>query len=248
MRKAIITLLIILPNLIIGQSNCVEYKNNYIPVDLNDATTYLTCVWPKGFLKKFKTKNEKDATLSLDTGIGRSIRNNWKLWAGTSQIAKYFENLGIHHAEDISNIIFISLHRNLNDNYVNLDEQIQSIKDYWAEIKRKETLRKKNKFSEYKVGDLVEFAYPFDFVSKSQEEKWDNDKCIANGIILELDEDKLELKINLKASCDRKGIILLKADMYSNEDGEWVMIEKDNIEIMNTGEERWSSYEYWDHL
>lgn len=245
MNRIIITFFLILPTLLIGQNECEKYIENYIPTDLNDAISYFECKTSKDDLNAYKNKTEDDATSSLHFGAGMSIRNNWKLWAGTSEISKFFRNSGIHHAEDMSGIILTSLYRKLNGIEIDLDNQIKYYKDYWAESERKETERKKEEFNEYKVGNLVEFSYDYDFVSKKQEEKWENDKCFASGIVLELDSLELKIKVKLKRSCDKNGIVILKSDIYIEVDGKWIIEEKDKIEIMKKGETRWTSYELW---
>lgn len=231
-----------------GQNNCEKYFQDYIPKDLNDAISYFECNTPKEDLNIFKNKAENDATSSLHFGAGTSIRNNWKLWAGTSDLSQYFRDLGILHPDDISSIIFTSLHRKLNEVDIDLESQIKYYQEYWAESERIETERKIKEFSEYKVGDVVIFSYGYDFVSKKQEKKWMNDKCYATGIIQELNSEKLELKVKLKKSCDRKGIVILKYDVWEEKNGKIEKTEKDKIEIIKKGDTRWTSYELWDIL
>lgn len=226
MNRIIITFFLILPTILLSQNDCEKYVEKYIPTDLNDAISFFECKWTEESLNEFKNKEEQSATSELHFGTGISLRNNWKLWAGTSDLSKFFRNSEIYHPDDMSRIIFTSLHRKLNGIEIDLDSQIKYYKDYWAESERKETERKKEEFSEFKVGDIVEFSYDYDFVSKKQEDKWDNDKCIAKGIVLQLDSTELRLKIKLKKSCDRKGIIILKSDIYNEIDGKWILIKK----------------------
>ena len=246
MNRIIIALFLVFPTFLISQNDCEKYVEKYIPTDLNDAISFFECKSSEDDLNGFKNKEEQSATSELHFRTGMSLRNNWKLWAGTSEISKFFRDLGINHPDDMSGIILTSLHRKLNGIDIDLDNQIKYYKDYWAESEQKETERKKGEFSEFKIGDIVEFSYDYNFVSKKQEEKWDNDKCFAKGIVLELDSSELKLKIKLKKSCDRKGIVILKSDIYNEIDGKWVLVEKDKIEIMKKGETRWTSYELWD--
>ena len=215
---------------------------------MNDAISYFECKWPKADLDSFKIKEENTATVRLHFGTGMSIRNSWKLWAGTSEISKYFRNIGISHPDDMSSIILTSLHRKLNKKPIELEKQIKFYQDYWAESERKQKERQKEEFKEFKIGDKVEFSYDYDFVSKKQEKKWFDDKCFATGIILNLNAEKLEVQVKLKKSCDRKGIIISKYDVYEKIDGKLKKIKEDVIEIMKTGETRWTSYELWDTI
>jgi hypothetical protein len=246
MTKKILVLFLIFPTFLISQNDCGKYIEKYIPTDLNDAFAFFECNWSEESLNEFKNKEEQKATSELHFGTGRSLRNNWKLWAGTSELSKSFRDLGINHPDDMSGIILTSLHRKLNGIEIELDNQIKYYKDYWAESERKETERKNKEFSEYKIGDIVEFTFDYDFISKKQEEKWMDDKCYATAIIQDLNSEKSELKIKLKKSCDRKGIVILKYDVWEEIDGKYEKTAEDKIQIMKKGETRWSSYELWD--
>lgn len=245
MNKKILVLFLIFPTLLISQNDCEKFIEKYIPTDLNDAIAFFECKWSEETLNEFKSKEEQKATSELHFGTGRSLRNNWKLWAGTSELSIFFRDLGINHPDDMSGIILTSLHRKLNGIEIELDNQIKYYKDYWAESERKETERKNKEFSEYKIGDIVEFTFDYDFISKKQEEKWMDDKCYATAIIQDLNSEKLELKIKLKKSCDRKGIVILKYDVWEEIDGKYEKTVEDKVEIMKKGETRWSSYELW---
>ncbi|MCH8535810.1 MAG: hypothetical protein LAT51_12125 [Flavobacteriaceae bacterium] len=238
--------LLLISQLSFAQNNCEKYIQDYIPTDLNDAISYFECKTPEKDLNDFKNKEEIDATSSLHFGAGMSIRNNWKLWAGTSELSKFFRDLGINHPDDMSGIIFTSLHRKLNGIEIDLESQVKYYKDYWAESERKQTERKKKEFNEFKIGDIVEFSYDYDFVSERQEKKWRDDKCYATGTIQDLNSDKLEIKVKLTKSCDRKGIIILKYYVWEEINGAYEKTIEDQIEIMKKGETRWSSYDLWD--
>lgn len=75
-------------------------------------------------------KNLKDV-VGLHHTIGGRLRNELQLWHD-SVIAKWFQSLGIHHSDDMSSIILKSFHRKLNDEPINLEEQVQHYKDWWA--------------------------------------------------------------------------------------------------------------------
>jgi len=246
MKKLLLTtFLFLIYQLNYGQNNCEKYIQDYIPTDLNDAISYFECKSTKDALADFQKKNEREAVGSLHFGAGLSIRNNWELWAGTSKLSKYFRDLGIYHPDDMSSIILISLHRKLNGVEIDLDSQIRYYKEFWAEVERKETEKKQLEFNEFKIGDAVEFSYNYDFVSKRQEEKWFNDKCNATGIIKDLNPEKFEIRVKLKKSCDRKGIVILRYDVYDKVDGEFQKVEENKINILKKGETQWTSYDLW---
>jgi len=246
MNKILLVLFLTFSILATAQNNCEKFTDKYIPIDLNDAISFFECKWPKEDLDNFKNKDENTATTELHFGTGMSIRNSWKLWAGTSDISKYFRDLGIHHPDDMSSIILTSLHRKLNQKPIELENQIKYYQDYWAESERKKNERKKEEFSEFKIGDTVEFLYNNDFISKRQEKKYMNDKCFATGKIIDLNKEKFELKIKLIQSCDRKGIIISEYDVWDKIDGKLEKIEENKIEVLKKGETRWTSYELWE--
>lgn len=246
MNKILLVLFLFFSTFVVSQNNCEQYNDKYIPVDLNDAISFFECKWSKEDLEGFKNKEEETATAELHFGTGMSIRNSWKLWAGTSKISKYFQDLGIHHPDDMSSIILTSLHRKLNEKPIELEKQIKYYQNFWAESERKKTERKKEEFSEFKIGDTVEFLYNYDFISKRQEKKYMNDKCFATGKVIDLNKEKFELKVKLIKSCDKKGIIVLEYDVWDKINGEYEKIEEDKIEIMKKGETRWTSYDLWE--
>jgi ribosomal protein L21E len=253
MNKIITVFFLFACTITTAQDDCTKYKNDYIPVDLTDAITFFKCAWPKDDLANFKNKEEEKATAELHFGAGLYIRNNWKLWGGSSKIATYFHNLGIHHPDDMSGIIFKSLHRTLNNKPVELEKQIQYYKDFWAaseqrkkEREKRERLRQEEEFREYKVGDIVEFGYDDGFISKRQEKKWYDYKCIAFGIIKDLNPKTLEIKVKLKKSCDRRGIIIAKYDILIEGKGKHKRIRKDYTKVMRRGQSKWTFYDLWE--
>jgi hypothetical protein len=77
-----------------------------------------------------KTLSEDDV-IGLHRTLGQRLRNDLKLWY-KSEVAKWFNSLGIAHADDMSGIILKSFHRKFNDKPINLEEQVQYYKDWWA--------------------------------------------------------------------------------------------------------------------
>gem|GEM_PF-5279639 len=74
-------------------------------------------------------------------------------------------------------------------NEIKLEEQVKFYKDYWEASKLTEKERIQKEFSEYKLGDTVLYKYNLGYVSKQQEEKYDNDICIAKGVITEVNKN-----------------------------------------------------------
>lgn len=86
---------------------------------------------PEGdnYLKEWLLKHEDEA-LMFHHGYGTFIRNTLELWHDGPAV-QWFNEHGIYHADDMSSIIFVSLHRRENGNDINLDGQIKKYRDHW---------------------------------------------------------------------------------------------------------------------
>jgi len=76
---------------------------------------------------------ERSITCVHQNGLDRWIRNTLNLWYG-GPVAKYFNGIGIYHADDMSSIILTSMHRKLNNKDFELEAQIKFFRDYWQEV------------------------------------------------------------------------------------------------------------------
>ena len=94
----------------------------YIPTDLEDCFTALDALLSPEDIQTMKTGSEDDM-IQYHFGLGMWIRNNWGLWGG-SRLAKWFNNIGINHPDDMSGIILHSYWRYLNSRPIELDEQV----------------------------------------------------------------------------------------------------------------------------
>jgi len=79
-------------------------------------------------------KLDEDSALSQSHhGFGTWLRNTLGLWHDGPPV-KYFNDLGIYHADDMSGIILTSLHRKFNNKDINLDEQVKHYIEYWEKV------------------------------------------------------------------------------------------------------------------
>jgi hypothetical protein len=101
----------------------------YIPKDLDDCFKTLIKLFTPENLERVKN-NPVENMNCYHHGTGRWLRNEWGLWED-SRLAKWFNEKGIHHADDMSGIIFTSFWRELNSEPIKLDEQIQYYQDFW---------------------------------------------------------------------------------------------------------------------
>jgi hypothetical protein len=100
-----------------------------IPTNLDECFTELLRELTDSEIKIFKAGSE-DETIRYHNGLGRWMRNNWKLWLD-SDLAKWFNSIGIHHADDMSGIILTSFWRHLHSKQVHLSAQVKFYQDYW---------------------------------------------------------------------------------------------------------------------
>jgi hypothetical protein len=105
----------------------------YIPVDLEDALTELDRIMGTQGRNEILKTTEQDM-FEYHHGVGTWMRNNWGLWKG-SQLAKYFNQLGIHHPDDMSGIILHSYWRHIHGKPIDLEAQVHRYQEFWARNK-----------------------------------------------------------------------------------------------------------------
>jgi hypothetical protein len=98
-----------------------------IPEDLNEAIEILT---NDENIKFVRECTEDEFLGSTHHGFGTELRNSWGLWTG-SVLAKWFNEKGIYHADDMSGIILASFHRSANSVPIDLAGQIKHYRDFW---------------------------------------------------------------------------------------------------------------------
>ena len=81
-------------------------------------------------LNEWAEKEENDAVASVHFGTGMGVRNAFSLWEA-NVLTKYFRSIGIKHADDMSGIIYTSLHRKLNVKDIDLPGQVCEYWNYW---------------------------------------------------------------------------------------------------------------------
>lgn len=156
--KYLFSLIILCFGTVNAQTNCETYRKNHVPKDLDDAITYLTCIWSEKDKDSFKVQPEREAVTRFHFGTGLGIRNGWGLWKGKNSLVRYFKKLGIFHPDDMSSIILTSFHRQLNHKQINLDAQVQYYIAYWDSVKAKQVEHNKL-YKGLRIGDTVNIAF-----------------------------------------------------------------------------------------
>jgi hypothetical protein len=100
-----------------------------IPQNLDEAIVTLTAALDE----KEKAEFVEHGPNQYHSTLGRYLRNTWGLWHG-SVLAKWFEALGIYHADDMSGIVLESLWRSLTGKPIDLDGQIEKYLEYWKRL------------------------------------------------------------------------------------------------------------------
>jgi hypothetical protein len=70
----------------------------------------------------------------LHFGLGMQLRNNWGLWEG-SELTKYFNKYGIDHPDDMTDAIFKTFWRHLNNKPLDIEGLAEKYKEYWKNMK-----------------------------------------------------------------------------------------------------------------
>jgi hypothetical protein len=136
-----------------------------LPKNLDEAVLYFQQTWTKLQLDSFKMKDERAAIADIHFGAGMWLRNNWVRGDRDTAFANYFHSLGIYAPDDISSIVFTSLHRTLNKKAIDLDKQIEPYKKYWKEISDCDTKKKVaavSIYNKFKTGDNISIFMPVD--------------------------------------------------------------------------------------
>lgn len=223
-------------------------ETTYIPIDLYDCIKQLDTIFADSSKTKIKALTEDEFSGRFHLSFGMWMRNNWGLWKG-SRLSKYFNAKGIYHPDDMTGIIFDSYYRHLMVKEIQLDEQIKYYQDYWVKAKQDDLERKEKEIMEYNIGDTVIYNYKNGFVSKSQEDKYDNEACNAKGIIVDKDGSKFNIKVRLINGCDKKGIIYYdnKNSLILNKTtNKMEKPKKRIITYMQASDEMWFNYSDWE--
>lgn len=109
-----------------------------IPETLDECFVELAKVLSLEEIEVMRVGTEDDMSL-YHHGLGRWLRNNWGLWAG-GNLRDWFDEQGVHHADDMSAIILNSFWRFLNKQPIELETQVKFYQTYWDEMKKSEML------------------------------------------------------------------------------------------------------------
>ena len=116
-------------------------SETYIPKNLDECFVELNKMIHMDDIEIFQDTVKEDLSC-YHHGFGTNLRNKWGLWNEKSSLYKYFKQMGIFHADDMSGIIMTSLWRDMHGKDLRLDEQVRYYKDYWKNLKEKKNSEK----------------------------------------------------------------------------------------------------------
>ncbi len=111
-------------------------------------------------LENITNEKEKEMLLSdqgaaLHFGLGRFIRNTWGLWDENSPLNKWFVSNGIHHADDMSAVIFRAYRRKKLGHPHSIEAEAKHYQLNWPEM---EELNKTGKTNVKFVTEVNEYG------------------------------------------------------------------------------------------
>ncbi len=98
----------------------------YIPEDMGEAFLQLDKLIDSSSKAKFKAAQEEEAVRKLHFSFGRWMIYNWQFYDG-SRLSHSLKQLGIHHPDDMANVLIRTYHRYLNKKPLNIKEQVEAI-------------------------------------------------------------------------------------------------------------------------
>lgn len=102
-----------------------------LPVDLDSAIYALIKILGENGVKTMKSQNESAWTIdNSHEGLGRWMRNNWKLWIPGTPLREFFFSLGIQHPDDMAMLISRSTYRYAKQRPIELENQVKEIRKY----------------------------------------------------------------------------------------------------------------------
>ena len=110
--------------------NYSKKELRYKPENLEEAVLQLTKILPDTTQQKILLMTETEFVAGSHFGLGRWIRNNWRLWRG-GKLANGFKSKGIFHPDDMSGIILTCYYRQIHDQEWKVEEQVKFYQTYW---------------------------------------------------------------------------------------------------------------------
>jgi hypothetical protein len=116
-----------------GPASSSQQTTTYIPTDLDDAHRELEKMLSAQEFEHIKAMTNEDGMIEYHMSLGMGLRNQWGLWRD-SRLARYFNQLGVHHPDDMSGIILETFWCKLHSLPFRLDERVRYYQAYWRSM------------------------------------------------------------------------------------------------------------------
>jgi hypothetical protein len=131
---------VLLVGLLSGQSFAQDAGT--VPTNLKESIYVLDHFLTDQEQESFVRYKEEDIVHAYNLTLGAYIRSHWGLNDDESKLYNFFEERGITHSHEMSNIILVSYHRVKTKKFINLEDQIEK---YIGEKQLKKVRKKLNK-------------------------------------------------------------------------------------------------------
>ena len=128
------------------------------PKTIEEAVKRLEKKWKKKDKETYKKLPEDDALSEMDNMDGVWIRNEWIRFCKDTTLRHTFHEMGITHADDMSDIILVSVYRDLKGLPLDVPSQVKRCKDYWTpvrECEEKAAIMSISNYDRFKTGDSI---------------------------------------------------------------------------------------------
>lgn len=128
------------------------------PATIDEAVLYFEKKWSTKQKESFKILPEEKAVSEHDLSTGIFIRSRWLSNKKDPALLNQFIEMGIDETHDMSRIIITSLHRKLNNQPIDLEDQVSYVKEYWKPIRACEVVADKlaeENFKKFNIGDSI---------------------------------------------------------------------------------------------
>jgi hypothetical protein len=111
----------------------MEIDQDRIPSNLDEALDMLEASLTPEDIKVIKETPPEELTSRIHFFGGMAMRNDWSLWDKDTPFTKWFQSIGISHADDMSGIINTSLFRRVRGEEIRVADQVKYSQDYWTQ-------------------------------------------------------------------------------------------------------------------
>ncbi len=128
------------------------------PKTIDEAVSCLEKKFKKKEKAFYKNLNENDALIEMDSRVGVWIRNEWIRFSKDTTLRSTFHQMGITHADDMSDIIITSYYRKLKNLPLNIESEVKRCKEYWTPIREceeKAAIMSISNYDRFKINDSI---------------------------------------------------------------------------------------------